>query len=253
MKKMTVVSINHYFRLVYRSALLVTALGKYIYNRIHHLGTMLDEFEKRPLILTVIWIVIAVEMVLRSFPSRLESPGCQKQFARNMQYTGNTDFEIPDNNATVLVLLLWIALNGAFGALYLLGIFDSDVMLLICLAYSVCDLICILFFCPFQSWFLKNKCCVTCRIYNWDYAMMFTPLFFVPRIYTWSLLIMALLLLLRWELTVWLHPARFSEKTNAYLNCSNCPEKLCSHKTQLRRLWKRIEKTAKEKLLAGRL
>ena len=62
-------------------------------------------------------------------------------------------------------------------------IIDEGVLWLVCLFYGVCDMICILFFCPFQSWFLKNKCCCTCRIYNWDYAMMFTPLFFI---YLWT-------------------------------------------------------------------
>ena len=102
-------------------------------------------------------------------------------------------------------------------------------------------MICILFFCPFQSWLMKNKCCVTCRIYNWDYAMMFTPLFFVKNGFTWSLLALSVALLIRWELTFYRHPERFSENTNAYLKCKNCTEKLCAHKTQLMRLRKHIE------------
>ena len=101
-------------------------------------------------------------------------------------------------------------------------------------------MICILFFCPFQSWFLRNKCCSTCRIYNWDYAMMFTPLFFVRRLYTWSLLFLSVALLARWEITFYKYPERFSEATNGYLSCSRCTEKLCAHKNQLRSLWKEI-------------
>lgn len=107
--------------------------------------------------------------------------------------------------------------------------------MLLSLAYSVCDMICILFFCPFQTWFMKNKCCGSCRIYNWDYAMMFTPLIFVKGWYTWSILILAIGLLLNWELLVVKHPERFSESTNAALSCANCTEKLCSHKKQLQR------------------
>ena len=128
------------------------------------------------------------------------------------------------------------------------GILDDGIMILLCSAYSICDLICILFFCPFQSWLLKNKCCVACRIYNWDYAMMFTPLFFVKSPYSWSLLALSIALLLRWELTFFLHPERFSEKTNAYLKCANCPEKLCSHKKQLKRLQKQIREYTARRL-----
>ena len=64
--------------------------------------------------------------------------------------------------------------------------------------------------------------------------MMFTPFLFIPRFYTWSLLALALLLLIRWEVTLKRHPERFSEATNCSLSCANCEEKLCQHKTQLR-------------------
>ena len=85
---------------------------------------------------------------------------------------------------------------------------------------------------------MKNKCCTTCRIYNWDYAMMATPLVFVPTWYTWSLLACALALLIRWEITVRRHPEWFSEQTNCALDCRQCEEKLCHHKKQLRRFLK---------------
>ena len=140
----------------------------------------------------------------------------------------------------MLVALIWIIFNGMFGALHMMGILDDGIMIILCCAYSVCDIICIMFFCPFQSWFLKNKCCCTCRIYNWDYAMMFTPLFFVRKAYTWSLLVLSLALMLRWEITFYLYPERFSEATNGYLECANCSEKLCSPKHQLKKLWKDI-------------
>ena len=76
--------------------------------------------------------------------------------------------------------------------------------------------------------------------------MMFTPLFFVRKYYTWSLLALSIALMLRWEITFFRHPERFSEQTNEYLRCENCTEKLCTHKRQLWRLWKQIEQyTAK--------
>ncbi len=244
--RLTAVSTFHYFRLVYRSALLLAVLVLYIRSRIASGGRVTDILEKKPAVLAILWLVFALEMILRFFPSRLESPGSQKQFARNYIRSGETDIVIHDNNATMLVALIWICFNAVFGALYLSGIFDDGIMILISCAYSVCDMICILFFCPFQSWFFKSKCCSTCRIYNWDYAMIFTPVFFVRKVYTWSLLAMSVILLLRWEITFYLHPERFSEKTNLYLKCSNCTEKLCSHKKQLHSLWKDIEKyTAK--------
>ena len=251
--KLTVVSTLHYIRLVYRSALFIALIILYIKHIVSGGEDIEQYLESRPLIIMIIWIVFTAEMIMRFFPSRFESPGCQKQFAKNYVRTGNTNIEIEDNNAVMLVALIWISFNAVFGALHMMGILDDGIMLILCCAYSVCDLICILFFCPFQSWFLKNKCCSTCRIYNWDYAMMFTPLFFVRESYTWSLLILSVALMLRWEITFYRHPERFSEATNGYLGCRNCTEKLCTHKNQLKSLWKQISEytDARMKKLKG--
>ena len=247
-KKLSVVSTWHYVRLVYRSALFILLLISYIRFRFFSEASIIESVEKMPTIIVVTWAVFVVEMVFRFFPSKYESPGCQKQFAKNYIKSGSTEIVIHDNNATMLVALIWVVFNGFFGALYMAGILDDGIMILLCSAYSICDIICILFFCPFQTWFMKNKCCSSCRIYNWDYAMMFTPLFFVRKTYTWSLLILSVALLVRWEITFYLHPERFSEMTNDYLQCKNCTEKLCVHKKQLNSLWKQIEEYTTERI-----
>ena len=242
-RKLTVVSSLHYFRLVYRAALFLSALVIYIVFRVRTSAQVESFIAQRPVILTVIWVVFMVEMIMRFIPSRFESPGSQKQFRRNYVRSGKTDIDIQDNHGTMLVAIIWITFNGVFGALYMANILDEGIMILLSCLFSVCDMICILFFCPFQTWFLKNKCCSTCRIYNWDYAMMFTPLFFVKSFYSWTLLAMSILLLLRWEITFYRAPERFSETTNEYLHCKNCTEKLCAHKKQLRSVWKDISET----------
>lgn len=231
----------HYVRLIYRSVLFLLLLGGYISYRINSGDELTAFLEKRPVIIIVTWAVFVFEMILRFFPSRFESPGCQKQFSRNYIKSGRTEIVIQDNNAVFLVALVWIVFNAIIGAFHMMGYLDDGIMILLCSAYSVCDIICILFFCPFQSWFMKNKCCAVCRIYNWDYAMMFTPLFFVEKTYFWSLLVISVALLVRWELSFFFHPERFSENTNDYLKCANCREKLCTHKKQLKKLWKHIE------------
>ena len=252
--KLTAVSMLHYIRLVYRSALLLAFLIMYLHYRLNGGEDVETILEERPLIISIIWTVFTLEMILRFFPSKLESPGSQKQFARNYIRTGETEIRVQDNNAVMLVAIIWIAFNGVFGALHMAGILDDGIMILLCCIYSVCDMICILFFCPFQAWFLKNKCCSTCRIYNWDYAMMFTPLFFVRESYTWSLLALSVALMLRWEITFYRYPERFAESTNGYLHCSNCTEKLCSHKNHLRKLWKQVAEytDGRSKRLSGK-
>lgn len=231
---LTRITAMHYVKLVFRSCLFIAAALIYIVGRINHLENPFAMFERDYLMLSIIWIFFVVSMGLRFFPSKFESMGCQKQFTRNYKPTGyDGKPELTSNTITIEIAILWILINGIFGALYLTGVFDRGIMLLISLAFSICDIICILFFCPFQTWFMKNKCCGSCRIYNWDYAMMFTPLLFVRSFYTWSLFAMALLLVVRWEISVYKHPERFSEATNACLSCKNCPEKLCHHKKQL--------------------
>jgi len=236
--KLSECSVFHYWRLAYRSVLFVAATVIYILGRVRGGGTLWEWAESRWFLLPAIWVIFAVEMVSRMFPSRIESMGCEKQFARNYRPPAEPrEPALQEERGAWLVLVSWVALNGVIGMLYFLGILDQGIMLLICLAYSVCDMVCILFFCPFQTWMLKNRCCTTCRIYNWDYAMMFTPLLFVPGLYTWSLLAMAIVLLLAWEVRYALYPERFSEATNRSLACANCTEKLCHHKKQLLRLW----------------
>jgi hypothetical protein len=247
-KRISVVSTWHYIRLVYRSVFFVLLLIAYIRFKFYSEASIIESAESMPTIIIVTWAIFVVEMIFRFFPSKFESPGCQKQFAKNYIKSGSTDIVIHDNNATVLVLLIWVVFNGLFGALHMAGILDDGIMILLCSAYSICDIVCILFFCPFQTWFMKNKCCSTCRIYNWDYAMMFTPLFFIQKSYTWSLLVLSVALLVRWEVTFYMHPERFSEKTNDYLQCKNCTEKLCAHKTQLKSLWKQIEEYSAERI-----
>ena len=226
-KKLSKISALHYLKLVLRSTIFAVSLVFYILGKF-------DILTKNWILPMIVWFFFIIGMSLRFFPSRFESMGCQKQFAKNYEPMGEQG--VPTNQSwkrTALVAVIWLALNAVIGALYFTGIFDRGMLILIALAYSVCDIICILFFCPFQTWFMKNRCCTTCRIYNWDFAMMFTPLVFIPHWYTYSLLGCALALLLRWEITYRIHPERFSTATNRCLDCSNCEEKLCSHKKQL--------------------
>ena len=233
---LSAISWMHYVKLIIRSVLFLFFLLFYVLGR----TTELKDFIAIPI---AVWIIFVVEMILRFFPSKLESMGCQKQFRHN--YKPNGENLKPINQSwkqTALVAGIWLLLNGVIGALYFAGLIDKGILILIAIAYSVCDIICILFFCPFQTWFMKNRCCASCRIYNWDFAMMFTPLVFIPHWYTYSLLGCAVALLLRWEITYRRFPERFSTETNACLDCTNCKEKLCSHKKQLQGFLKKYRK-----------
>ena len=204
-------------KLILRSLILALAIAAYAKNGL--------DIASPSLFVLIVWGIFMAEMILKHFPSRLESIGSAKQFAVNYMPSGKETPEI--NKGVALTAALWLLPNIAIGALHLAGIIPSGIMLLLSLAYSVCDMICVLFFCPFQKWLLKNRCCATCRIYNWDYMMMFTPLIFVPCLVSYTLVLAALALLLRWELTAARHPERFSDRSNARLRCDKCTERLC--------------------------
>ena len=223
----------------------------YILNKTHGLGDIFEMYDYTQIVLVCMWLVFMIEMVFRFFPASIESMGCQKIFEQNFKPNGNIEKKKPKNSSaksTIAVALVWIAFNSVFGVLYYLNIFDDGILILISLAYSVCDMICILFFCPFQTWFMKNKCCNTCRIYNWDYAMIVTPLVFIPNVFTWGLVFVSLLLLIKWEVLLKVHPERFAPNTNKNLQCANCKEKLCQHKKQLQGFLQKCKAFYEEKL-----
>ena len=245
--KISDISSLHYIKLICRSALFIAAFVVYIVNKVRNSGEIFLGFEDQPIILGIIWVVFVVEMILRFFPAKVESMGCQKQFERNFVPTGETVPEKQSGVRTFISAAAWLLLNGVIGLLYFLGVYDAGVLVLISLAFSVCDMICILFFCPFQTWILKNKCCTTCRIYNWDYAMMFTPLVFINNVFALTLVGISVLLLIKWEIVYKRHPERFTENTNESLACKNCKEKLCQHKKQLQSFLKKQREDLKRK------
>ncbi len=230
----SVTSVYHAWKLIGRSLLFLAALVSYIISTVKgSTDGVLGALENHMWVLAIIWAVLVAEMLLRFFPSSVESMGCQKQFKKNFKPTDMESPNLPRGKGTALTLISWLILNGGIAALYFTGIIDASILILISLFYSVCDIVCILLFCPFQTWFMKNKCCGSCRIYNWDYAMMFTPIALVPHPYTLSLFGISVVLLITWEVFFHTHPERFAENTNATLACENCTEKLCHHKKQL--------------------
>ena len=237
MKRLSDISLLHYVKLVVRSLLLLTMTFIYVHGRVKGNTDPFGFLREVRVVHFVIFGAFALSAFLRFFPSRLESMGCQKQFRRNYIPTVESErgrHRLGTWRSTLAVLAAWLGLNGAIATLYYTGIIDTGILVLVALFYSVSDMICILFFCPFQTWFMKNKCCGTCRIYNWDYAMMFAPLVFVPHPLARALFALGATLLIAWELAIFIHPERFDVTTNAALRCVNCPEKLCHHKRQLR-------------------
>ena len=90
-KKLSIVMITHYLDLVWRSVLFLVVLVIWITDMINGKDTLVHQMKEHWVILSVLWLFFAGEMIIRFFPSKIRSPGCQKQFAINYIKTGNTE------------------------------------------------------------------------------------------------------------------------------------------------------------------
>jgi hypothetical protein len=199
----------------------------------------------------VVWAIMMMSMLYSFMPSIFVNMGSKKQYTSEYlpDETGYDKVKLSEyiksSNSTALrVLLLWASINAATAILYFSRIIGPKEIILLCLFYYVCDLVCVVLWCPFQSLFMKNRCCVTCRIYNWDWFMIMSPLIFIPSFLTWSLAFVSIIILIRWEIAFFRHPEMFWDGSNIKLRCSHCSDQLCRIKKPID---KRTDKQTKKK------
>lgn len=144
-----------------------------------------------------------------------------------INYENLRDYVINTTKKAYRVFILWFILMVVLGVLYFTDKISYKEIFLLSVLFYVGDLVCVLIWCPFRL-IVGSKCCTTCRIFNWDHAMMFLPFAYIPGIYTTTLLLMAILIWLIWEIHMMIHPERFWEVTNVSLRCSECTDKLCT-------------------------
>ena len=187
----------------------------------------------------LLWIIWVFDMIAQIFPIKSKlALGSLKLFSNRFRPVRDKisaqalrDHIVSTTKSAYRVMIIWALLVAAIGALRLLGIIDKPTVFLISVLFYVCDLICVLVWCPFRL-IMKNKCCTTCRIFNWDHFMMFSPLVFVGGFFALSLFFLSLIAWLVWEISIMLYPERFCEATNASLKCSECTDKLCTQYCQ---------------------
>ena len=190
-------------------------------------------------VLHILWILWMIDMILQVIPLKNKvALGSQKLFKhrfKGIKERVNKDTLMKYIKGTTsrayIVMIVWVLFIGGIAALYYLGIINKMILFMCTVAFYVCDLICVLIWCPFRL-IMKNKCCTTCRIFNWDHLMMFSPSIFIGGFYALSLVCMAVLCFVVWEVAVLVFPERFSEITNEALRCNNCTDKLCTQYCQ---------------------
>lgn len=185
--------------------------------------------------LHILWVIWMIDMIQQIMPVKVGTAlGSQKLFKKRYKQHGDSidlqklkEYVITSTKSAYKVFIIWGTVILLLGILYKCNVLSSSHLLLISIAFYVCDLICVLVWCPFRL-LMKNRCCTTCRIFNWDHLMMFTPMLFVNSFYSVSLLIPAFVVWVIWETFVMMYPERFFAQTNETLRCSECTDKLCT-------------------------
>lgn len=196
-------------------------------------------FFSGPSWLHILWLLWVADMIQQIIPIKNKVPlGSQKLFANQFRpirdkinHEALKIYIQTTTKAAYKVLLLWCALIVGIGILYWTGVIGKVWLFMCSVCFYVCDLICVLIWCPFRL-LMKTRCCTTCRIFNWDHLMMFSPLIFMGGFYAESLVVLAILAWLIWEVSIMMYPERFWDKSNAALKCSECTDKLCTQYCQ---------------------
>lgn len=225
----------YFVRLLGRIVVLIAAVLLYIFDK--ECFNVADgwNFFKEFSLLHILWIIWMMDMAFQLIPVKAHiSIGSQKVFEslfrpikEKINYKNLKQY-IKDTTASAYkVMVIWILLTVVVSVLHLKGVLDTGSMVLLSTFFYVCDLICVLIWCPFRL-IMKNKCCTTCRIFNWDHLMMFLPIVAVNSFYSWTLVIFSFLIWIVWEICVFTYPERFWENSNMALKCTECTDKLCT-------------------------
>lgn len=226
-------------KLAFRLSIFVSVLMLYLWNKplMYSLMTYPVYWGIRPI--HVLWLVFMVIMLLHLFPQDILSMALRKARPEHFQPVESyrqldlLTFVQQMNVRAWTVLLVWLCFNACFGFLYLFHVMDEADLLMLTVFFFLCDYICILFFCPFQTYIMKNRCCVNCRIYDWGHFMMFTPMLFIRNFFSWSLFFTSVAVLIHWEIIYAKHPERFWFGSNRTLQCAHCKDKTCQIKRRL--------------------
>jgi len=236
---MSTVRKHYVVRLVLRCVVLLLCFALYLRGAKDFEILYGSNFFRKFSLFHLLWIVWLFDMLGQLFPLKGHiSLGSQKHFLarfrpikEKINLPALKAYAVSTAKAAYKVMLLWIALIAVIGVLYFCGVLTRELLLLISVLFYVCDLICVLVWCPFRL-LMKTRCCTTCRIFNWDHFMMFSPLVFIDSFFTRSLFLLSLAVLIYWEVSAFLYPERFWEHTNEALRCASCTDKLCTQYCQ---------------------
>ena len=223
----------HIFKFIYRLLMLLSVAAILIVGAVIGSDEPFINEKAGAAVVYSVSTVFTIEMIARLLPVKLfESIGTVKHYKR---YYSPRKTETPTDRKSFYkrsfreiapVAVFWVLLNGIFVILLKLSLIGESVMILLSLIFGVGDLVCVLFVCPFKL-MMKNRCCSSCRIYNWDMIFLVTPLFFAGEPVFIPPITLAAVIFTVWEISFYIHPERFYPEGNSRLLCQNCEEHQC--------------------------
>jgi hypothetical protein len=190
-----------------------------------------DKFiELFPIIYPLAGLYFAYNSLSVYIPSLNEFAGSKKIFKQfykpSPQEKVFTEQLKHDNMQALLIFILYFTAITVL-SWFIISYLSFIYIFLLFLLLNLADYICVLFWCPFRTIFLKNKCCTTCRITNWDRLMKFWVLIFIPHIVSYILFTIGLIIFIHWEIAFYRHPERFYTSSNEMLRCYHCTQEKC--------------------------
>ena len=236
---MTKMMKNYLAKLVLRVSVFLIVFGMYIYDKELLISLAMQPLYMGFTFMHVLWLVFMLMMLKHLFPKEpITMALLKREEKKYVEVEGYSKLELLEfvqdqNQKAWKVMLVWLIGNAVVGLFYALNWIGQAELFLLTIFYFLSDYICILFYCPFQSHIMKNRCCINCRIYDWGHFMMFTPMIMIKSFYTWSLFFMACIVLIHWEIVYAKHPERFYFGSNKRLQCANCKDKTCQIKKKV--------------------
>lgn len=122
-----------------------------------------NNFFRRLSPLHLLWVIWAADMFLQIVPIKNKVPlGSQKLFANRFRpirekinYEALRNYITATTRSAYKVFILWCLLIAAIGLLHRFGVIDRTALFMISVLFYVCDLICVLIWCPFRL-IMKN-------------------------------------------------------------------------------------------------
>lgn len=225
---------RYFTRLIFRAVVFVLVLLTYILRRelLHEAINfrLYDRFN----VIHLLWLILMIDMLRNLLPEvEISMSGLKRREEYYVQPPEGYDklalLERVQkmNIGAWKVMLAWLFFNAIFAIIYLADVIGEAELLMLTIFYYVSDTVCIVIFCPFQKFFMGNRCYVDCRIFEWGYFMMYTPMLFIKSFFSWSLFFVSCVIVIRWEIAYARHPERFWEGSNAAIRCKNCTDRIC--------------------------